>query len=94
MNQRKLDDLDFYEKYLLNAGQAERDKYIEEHPDFLNDYPVSYEHRELLQDELYRKLLRRIRAYETGHIKKQKKRNKEQNKVKEVFLYNFFNLIW
>ena len=46
MNQRKLDDLDFYEKYLLNAGQAERDKYIEEHPDFLNDYPVSYEHRE------------------------------------------------
>ena len=66
MNQRKLDDLDFYEKYLLNAGQAERDKYIEEHPDFLNDYPVSYEHRELLQDELYRKLLRRIRAYETG----------------------------
>ena len=27
---------------------------------------VSYEHRELLQDELYRKLLRRIRAYETG----------------------------
>ena len=65
MNQRKLDDLDFYEKYLLNAGQAERDKYIEEHPDFLNDYPVSYEHRELLQDELYRKLLRRIRAYET-----------------------------
>ena len=26
--------------------------------------------------------------------KKQKKRNKEQNKVKEVFLYNFFNLIW
>ena len=22
MNQRKLDDLDFYEKYLLNAGQA------------------------------------------------------------------------
>ena len=66
MNQRKLDDLDFYEKYLLNAGQAERDKYIEEHPDFLNDYHVSYEHRELLQDELYRKLLRRIRAYETG----------------------------
>ena len=41
MNQRKLDALDFYENYLLNAGQAERDKYIEEHPDFLNDYPVS-----------------------------------------------------
>ena len=68
MNQRKLDDLDFYEKYLLNAGQAERDKYIEEHPDFLNDYPVSYEHRELLQDELYRKLLRRIRAYDGAEI--------------------------
>ena len=101
MNQRKLDDLDFYEKYLLNAGQAERDKYIEEHPDFLNDYPVSYEHRELLQDELYRKLLRRIRAYETGekaekkeNLDQEEQQNKEQNKVKEVFLYNFFNLIW
>ena len=80
MNQRKLDDLDFYEKYLLNAGQAERDKYIEEHPDFLNDYPVSYEHRELLQDELYRKLLRRIRAYETG-----KKGIKSKIRLKKFF---------
>ena len=45
MNQRKLDDLDFYEKYLLNAGQAERDKYIEEHPDLnlpLMSYFLSY----------------------------------------------------
>lgn len=83
MNQRKLDDLDFYEKYLLNAGQAERDKYIEEHPDFLNDYPVSYEHRELLQDELYRKLLRRIRAYETGE--KQKKGIKSKIRLKKFF---------
>lgn len=92
MNQRKLDDLDFYEKYLLNAGQAERDKYIEDHPDFLNDYPVSYEHRELLQDELYRKRFAESERMRQG--KKQNKRNKEQNKVKEVFLYNFFNLIW
>ena len=84
MNQRKLDDLDFYEKYLLNAGQAERDKYIEEHPDFLNDYPVSYEHRELLQDELYRKLLRRIRAYETGE-KAAKKGIKSKIRLKKFF---------
>lgn len=33
----------------MNARQAERDKYIEEYPDFLNDYPVSYEHRELFR---------------------------------------------
>ena len=89
MNQRKLDDLDFYEKYLLNAGQAERDKYIEEHPDFLNDYPVSYEHRELLQDELYRKLLRRIRAYETGERtaagKSRKKGIKSKIRLKKFF---------
>ena len=70
MNQRKLDDLDFYEEILMNQPEEQQqnflEQYIEEHPDFLNDYPVSYEHRELLQDELYRKLLRRIRAYETG----------------------------
>ena len=50
MNKEKIDDMDYYEKYLLSATKEERDCYIKEHPDFMNEYPVSYEHRELLQD--------------------------------------------
>ena len=64
MNKEKIDDMDYYEKYLLNATKAERDCYIKEHPDFMNEYPVSYEHRELLQDKIYRGLMRKIRDYE------------------------------
>mgnify|MGYP000004829188 FL=1 len=52
MNKEKIDDMDYYEKYLLNATKEERDCYIKEHPDFMNEYPVSYEHRELLQDKI------------------------------------------
>ena len=48
----------------LNATKEERDCYIKEHPDFMNEYPVSYEHRELLQDKIYRGLMRKIRDYE------------------------------
>ena len=71
MNKEKMDDMDYYEKYLLNATKEERDCYIKEHPDFMNEYPVSYEHRELLQDKIYRGLMRKIRDYEKS---KQKRR--------------------
>ena len=71
MNKEKIDDMDYYEKYLLNATKEERDCYIKEHPDFMNEYPVSYEHRELLQDKIYRGLMRKIRDYEKS---KQKRR--------------------
>ena len=58
MNKEKIDDMDYYEKYLLNVTKEERDCYIKEHPDFMN------EHRELLQDKMYRGLMRKIRDYE------------------------------
>ena len=35
MNKEKIDDMDYYEKYLLNATKEERDCYIKEHPDFM-----------------------------------------------------------
>ena len=58
MSKEKIDDMDYYEKYLLNATKEERDCYIKEHPDFMNEY------RELLQDKIYRGLMRKIRDYE------------------------------
>ena len=33
MNKEKIDDMEYYEKYLLNATKEERDCYIKEHPD-------------------------------------------------------------
>ena len=62
MNEYKIDDMDYYEKYLLNETKEERDKYIDGHPEFMNEYPVSYEYRELLQDRIYRDLMRKIKA--------------------------------
>ena len=68
MNKENIDDMDYYEKYLLNVTKEERDCYIKEHPDFMNEYPVSYEHRELLQDKIYRGLMRKIRDYENRYL--------------------------
>ena len=82
MNKEKIDDMDYYEKYLLNATKEERDCYIKEHPDFMNEYPVSYEHRELLQDKIYRGLMRKIRDYEKS--REQEKTDRSQQKQNEI----------
>ena len=82
MNKEKIDDMDYYEKYLLNATKEERDCYIKEHPDFMNEYPVSYEHRELLQDKIYRGLMRKIRDYEKVN---------RSGDVNQALLKMFFN---
>lgn len=72
-----MDDMDFYEKNLLHATKEERDLYIKEHPEFMNEYPVTYEYRELLQDKTYRGLMRRIRAYER---EQEQKKNQQAEK--------------
>ena len=79
MENEKLDDMDYYEKYLLNVTEKERDRYLKEHPDFLNEYPVSYEHRNLLQDKIYRGLMRKIRDYERNQMKE----TEEHSELKE-----------
>ena len=82
MNKENIDDMDYYEKYLLNVTKEERDCYIKEHPDFMNEYPVSYEHRELLQDKIYRGLMRTIRDYEKSREKE--KTDRSQQKQNEI----------
>ena len=91
MNKEKIDDMDYYEKYLLNATKEERDCYIKEHPDFMNEYPVSYEHRELLQDKIYRGLMRR-----SGIMKKvvSNKKLTDHNRNRMKFLMDRKCFVW
>ena len=56
------DDLDFYENYLVNLSQEEIDRFFENNPDFMKSYNISDERRLLLQDKMYRGILRRINA--------------------------------
>ena len=60
------DDLDFYEEYTIHLTDEEQEKFFEENPDFMCDYPVSRDKMYLLRDVVFREILRRIREYEGG----------------------------
>lgn len=63
------DDLDFYEKYLLELSDDEQKKFFDENPDFMSGYPlVTYDYIHLLKDPIYRGLIRRIKAEEDQEI--------------------------
>ena len=75
MNQRKDnrfwkfvmgDDLDFYEEYTIHLTDEEQEKFFEENPDFLCDYPISRDKMYLLRDVVFRGILRKIKKYEEG----------------------------
>lgn len=55
------DDLDFYEKNLLNQPEEVQRQFFEQHPDFLSEYrfdPLRENGIRLLQDEIFREILR------------------------------------
>lgn len=55
------DDLDFYEQNLLNQPEEVQRQFFEQHPDFLSEYrfdPLQENGIRLLQDEIYRGILR------------------------------------
>lgn len=57
------DDLDFYEEYTIHLNDEEQEKFFDENPNFLCDYPVSRDKIYLLRDPIYRKLLRSIKRF-------------------------------
>ena len=78
MNQRKDnrfwkfvmgDDLDFYEEYTIHLNDEEQEKFFEENPDFLCDYPISRDKMYLLRDPVFRGILRRIKKYDMTKLK-------------------------
>ena len=54
------DDLDFYEEYVMHLPEEEQQKFFEENPDFLKEFPISGDRVELLKDEMFREVLRKI----------------------------------
>lgn len=58
------DDLDFYENYLVDLSEKEIELFFEENPDFMKSYHVGQDRRVLLQDKMYRGILKRIQTKE------------------------------
>lgn len=57
------DDLDFYEDYVVNLSDNEQKYFFRENSDFMNDYPVHIDRIYLLQDKMFRNILRMIGEY-------------------------------
>ena len=60
------DDMDFYEEYTIHLTDEEQEKFFEENPEFMSEYPISRDMIYLLRDPMYRGLMRKIKKYETG----------------------------
>lgn len=63
------DDLDFYETVLIDQPEEQQRIFFEQHPEFLSDYqlnPLKSDNAiALLQDEMFRKLMRKIKKLES-----------------------------
>ena len=63
------DDLDFYETVLIDQSEEQQRIFFEQHPEFLSDYqlnPLKSDNAiALLQDEMFRGLMRKIKKLET-----------------------------
>lgn len=62
-------DLDFYEQFIMNLSESEQEKFFDESPEFMNDYPISRKMMYLLRDESFRNILRKIESYEKNKHK-------------------------
>lgn len=60
------DDLDFYEEYVLDLSDEEQERFFNENPDFMSEFPVGRDRMYLLKDKMFRGILRKIKQYEKG----------------------------
>ena len=63
------DDLDFYEEYTIHLTDEEQEKFFEENPDFMSEFPLSRDKIYLLRDPVFRGILRRIKKYDMTKLK-------------------------
>lgn len=59
-----MDDLDFYEEFILKLPDDQQEVFFDEVPDFMSDFPVWSGDIDLLKDRLYRGILRKIKKHE------------------------------
>lgn len=60
------DDLDFYEEFTIHLTDEQQEKFFEENPDFMSEYPISRDMIYLLKDKMFREILRKIKRCEGG----------------------------
>ena len=58
------DDLDFYVEFIVCLPDEQQEKFSEENPDFMSEFPVSRDRMYLLRDKNFREILRKIKRYE------------------------------
>ena len=58
------DDLDFYEEYTIHLSDEEQEEFFRDNPDFMEDFPMGRGKIDLLKDEMYRGILRKIKKNE------------------------------
>ena len=54
------DDLDFYERYLMDLTGEELERFFLLNPDFMKEYNMYKERLQSLSDKMYREILRGI----------------------------------
>lgn len=57
-------DLDFYEEYLMDLPDEEQERFFDDNPDFMCDFPVRRDKMYLLKDRMFRGILRKIKRCE------------------------------
>ena len=66
------DDLDFYEEYTIHLSDEEQEEFFRDNPDFMKDFPMGRGKIDLLKDEMYRGILRKIKKNEERQRMKRK----------------------
>ena len=56
-----MDDLDFYEEFILKLSNEQQEEFFKEVPDFMSDFIEWHGRMDLLRDRVYREILRKIR---------------------------------
>lgn len=58
------DDLDFYEEFTIHLSNEEQERFFDENPDFMSNFPVRRDRMYLLRSKMFRGILRKIKEYE------------------------------
>lgn len=60
------DDLDFYEEFIIHLTDEEQESFFRDNPDFMLEVGRRCDKIYPLRDRIFRRILRRISAYEGG----------------------------
>lgn len=60
------DDLDFYEEFTIHLSDEEQEKFFDDNPDFMSNFPIKRDKMYLLKNRMFRKILRKIKKCEGG----------------------------